>query len=277
MRDDGSLGKTEYRRLVERLVEAARADDRIQAVLVYGSHARGDADAFSDLDIGVVTADGAYDDLLTRREELLRSLGEPLLLEDFGNPVNLHAILADGAVLEFIIHRESDLVLELPHRVLLDKAGVVERARQRRPAPAEPAPSAEDIARRLRAFWHDVDHLITALGRGDTWWAYGQLDELRRGCLNLARLDAGLPLEDEAYWKIDAALPAERLAALRGTVAPPEIRPMLTAASALLDLYRDLARSLAAKHGMPYPAELDRLMANRLSAVEATLSRDRWR
>ena len=27
-------------------------------------------------------------------------------------------------------------------------------------------------------FWHDVEHLVTALGRGQTWWAYGQLDEL---------------------------------------------------------------------------------------------------
>jgi hypothetical protein len=50
---------------------------------------------------------------------------------------------------------------------------------------------------------------------------------------------------------------------------------MLTAASALLDLYRELAIPLSAKHGLPYPADLDRLLSDRLRAVDSTQSRRR--
>jgi hypothetical protein len=39
---------------------------------------------------------------------------------------------------------------------------------------------------------------------------------------------------------------------------------MIAAAGAVLDLYRELAIPLAAKHGVPYPSELDRLVSDRL-------------
>jgi hypothetical protein len=196
----------------------------------------------------------------------VRAIGEPLLTEDFGNPANLHVILTDGVDLELIMTRESELTLELPYRVLLDKDGVEARARTHLPAP--PAdPDTDQVRQLIVGFWHDVGHLITALGRGNAWWAYGQLDELRRMCLNLCRMEAGGAPEDEAYWKVDETLPADRLASLRATVAPPEIGPMVVAASAVLDLYRELAVPLADKHGVPYPSELDRLVSGRLGAL----------
>ena len=49
----------DYRPLLDRLVAVAAADDRILAVLLYGSHARGEADAYSDIDVGLVATDSA--------------------------------------------------------------------------------------------------------------------------------------------------------------------------------------------------------------------------
>jgi hypothetical protein len=37
-------------------------------------------------------------------------------------------------------------------------------------------------------------------------------------------------------------------------------------ALALVDLYRQIAQGIAADHGVPYPAELDRLISARLRA-----------
>lgn len=261
--DNGDVDASALRRATERFESIGLADERIRAVLVYGSHADGTADAFSDLDIGLVVDDAAYEDVLAHSQELVRAIGAPLLIEDFGNPANLHAILADGLDLELILTRESELTLELPYRVLLDKDGVETRARARPPTPA-PDVDSEQIRQLVDGFWHDVGHLVTALGRANTWWAYGQLDEVRRMCLNLARLEAGVQSEDEAYWKVEEAVPAERLASLHATVAPPEFGPMIAAAGAVLDLYRELAIPLAAKHGVPYPSELDRLVSDRL-------------
>ena len=82
---------------------------------------------------------------------------------------------------------EGDLSIEGPYRVLFDRTGVVERA-----VPAtEDRVDSDEIQRRIVWFWHDVEHLVTALGRGQTWWAFGQLDVLRGVCLDLARIADG--------------------------------------------------------------------------------------
>jgi predicted nucleotidyltransferase len=258
----------EYERLAQRLIQITKGDPRMEALLVYGSRAGGSADRFSDLDIGIVTADDAFDAVVADARGLIGKLGRPLFLDDFGEPRELHAILANGADLELIIDRASDLVLEGPHRTLFDHAGVVERAEAKGPPVLEPV-DADDLRRRIVGYWHDVEHFVTALGRGNTWWAYGQLDELRRAYLNLARIEAGQAPEDEAYWKLHDALPAKRLAELRATVAPPEIGPMRDAALSLLDRYREVARKLAERDGVPYPDELDRLISGRLRSLEA--------
>ncbi|MGZ8512928.1 MAG: aminoglycoside 6-adenylyltransferase [Candidatus Limnocylindria bacterium] len=260
------MKETEYRRLADRMLAATEGDERIAALLVYGSHAAGRADAFSDVDFGVVATDAGYDAVVAGADAMVRALGVPLFVEHFGNPARLHVILADGIELELIIDRESELRLEGPHVSLFDRSGVIERARGRGEPPTDP-PDASDVRRRITWFWHDIGHLITALGRRNTWWAYGQLDELRRACLNLARLEAGLPAEDEAYWKLDEAIPEKRLAALAATTAAPEFAPMKDAALAVVDLYRDLATGLATAHGVAYPTELDRLLTARLRGL----------
>jgi len=179
----------------------------------------------------------------------------------------LHVIFADGTALELIIDRESELTFEGPHRVLVDKAGVSERAAGRPGPTPESSDVPEQVRQRIQGFWHDVDHLVTALGRGNTWWAFGQLDELRRMVLNLARLEIGLEPDDEAYWKVDGTLEPDRLAALQATAASLDLGPMRDAGLALIDLYREVASTLAARHGIEYPTELDRLLSDRLRGL----------
>jgi predicted nucleotidyltransferase len=257
------MNDTDYRRLADRLLAATERDDRVVALLVYGSHAAGRADEYSDVDFGVVTTDAGHDSLVAGADALVRALGVPLLLTHFGNPAHLHIILAEGAEVELIIDRESELRLEGPHICLFDRSDSVARAHSRGEPPAH-VPDASEIQLRVQWFWHDVGHLIHALGRRNTWWAYGQLDELRRMCINLARLEAGLPADNEAYWKLEGAIPAERLDQLAATVAVPEFGAMKDAALAVLDLYRDLALGLAAAHGVAYPAELDQVLSAQL-------------
>ena len=253
--------------LIDRLVARAEADERIRALLLYGSHAAGTADEHSDVDIGVVVAKEGFEELIGARDEIVGAAGSALLVFDFGDPTNVHVILEDGTALELIFARESELAFEGPYRALLDKDGVAERAASRHPEASEPL-AAEEVERRIHGFWHDVEHLATALGRGETWWAYGQLDELRRMVIGLARLEADLPPEDEAYWKADRTLPADLLARLSHTVAPLEPGPIRDGALELLEVYREIASALAAWHGVSYPEELDHLLTDRLRRVQ---------
>ena len=254
--------------LIDRLVAACLPDERVTALLVFGSHAAGKADAFSDLDIGLVTTDDAHDDVVAHLEELVRAVGKPLFCEHFGEPAHLHVIYADGAGLELIVAAEHELSIDGPHRVLFDRTGVAERAPRRGRLREDPDSAREEVRRLVVWFWHDVEHVVAAIGRGQRWWAYGQLDELRRVCLNLARLAAGAEVEpSEAYWKVDEAVPAERLEALADTLGPLAPGRVVDAALALVGFYRELAPGLAAAHGIVYPAELDRLVSARLAGL----------
>jgi hypothetical protein len=153
--------------------------------------------------------------------------------------------------------------------MLVDMAGVAGRdAGHASPVP-DPSAEQEEVRRLVQWFWHDVGHVVAALARRQAWWAYGQLEQLRGVCLDLARLDSGVPLEEgEPYWKVDEALGAELLGRLAVTVVPLKLEPMRSAALTLVDRYRELAQPLAMRHGLPYPAELDALLTERLRGLE---------
>ncbi|HWQ13772.1 MAG TPA: nucleotidyltransferase domain-containing protein [Roseiflexaceae bacterium] len=262
-----------HQAVVERFVAACRADARVVAAFLRGSYVTGTADAWSDLDLGLVTTDAAYEEFVAGRAAFLRQLGEPLFLEDFDIPNFVFFVLADGAEGELALGREGDFAHTHagPHRVLLDKTGVLAGAAfpWRAPAPAE---QVERLRRLVHWFWHDLSHFITALARGDLWWAYGQLEVLRRVCGNLARLTHNFSDPDvgeEVYFKVGHALPPAYLAPLEATCCPLERGALLQAARAILRRYQELARPLAQAHGIPYPAELERLTCERLERASA--------
>jgi predicted nucleotidyltransferase len=82
--------------IMNRFITACQADARVVAATLYGSYASGTADAYSDLDLGLITTDAAYEDFIAGREAFLRLLGEPLLLEDFDLPNLIFCIFSDG-------------------------------------------------------------------------------------------------------------------------------------------------------------------------------------
>lgn len=258
-------------KVIDRFVVACRDDARITAALLAGSYARGAADAHSDIDLFLVTTADAYDDFAADPRPFARQLGELLFEEQFGLPDVLFLILADGTEVElgFIPEGRVGQLLGEPHWSLLDKKGLLAGA----PAPYEPAAADAGVAtlrRQLAWFWHDLSHFITAMSRGQLWWAYGQLEALRHTCLNLARLRHNLTdaeVGGETTFKIEAAVPPAELNALRATFCPQEPAAMTAAASIIVEFYQELAKPLAEANGLAYPAELERLMLARLATL----------
>jgi predicted nucleotidyltransferase len=256
--------------VTDRFVAACQADARVVAALLVGSYARGAADAYSDLDLYLLAEDDAYDDLLAGREAFVRRLGEPVFLEDFGSAVSLYSILSDGIEGELEFGRESELshVFSGACRVLLDK----KRITAGMPIPwheaAQPQlKQMETLRRQVCWFWHDLSHFMTAIGRGQLWWASGQLEALRLYCVNLARLRQNFSDPEvgaEGYFKVEQALPVEQLSPLQATFCPQKPGAMLRAALLIVRFYRELAPDLARMHGMIYPDRLDRMMSARL-------------
>jgi len=260
-----------HQNILERFLTACQTDERVVAAFLVGSNAKGKADEHSDLDLYLVTTDAAFDDFDASRESFARRLGEPLFMEDFGGPNILFLIFADGSEVEiyYTSQSQSGGVFNAPYKVLLDKeniaAGITPSENQ-----VDHAQQSEKLRRLVHWFWHNVSHFITAMERDQLWWARGQLEELRAGCVGLARLShnfSDTEVEEEVYFKIEDALPVDSLAPLRETFCPMEKDAMLRAALVILNSYRELAKPLAVVHEIAYPEKLEQVMVERLKNI----------
>jgi hypothetical protein len=260
-----------HQHILNRFVAACQADERVVAAFLGGSYARGAADAYSDLDLGLITSDEAYEMFFAGREAFVRLLGEPAFLEDFGSTTTVFFIFPDGTECELGIGRASQFkqIHTGPHRVLLDKKNILAGVVFSRPE-ADQARQIETLRRLVYWFWHDLSHFTTAMARGQLWWAQGQLEELRLLVVNLARLrhnfsdaEAG----EEGYFKVERYIPVEQLLPLQATFCPMEEEAMFQAALAIVRFYQELAPSLARAHGLTYPADLERAMVGRLEKL----------
>jgi predicted nucleotidyltransferase len=175
---------------------SAQAAAKVAAFLG-GSYAKGTADAYSDLDLCLITTDAAYEDFFASREAFLRQLGEPVFLEDFGLPNIVFFIFPDDTEGELWFGSESHLdhIHRGSYRVLLDKKRMLAGAVFPEHEPRQ-AQQIETLRRQVAWFWHDLSHFTTAIGRGQLWWAHGQLDALRLYCINLARLRQNFSVGD---------------------------------------------------------------------------------
>jgi predicted nucleotidyltransferase len=261
---------TNYQAIIERFVDVCRADDRVIAAFLGGSYARGAADAYSDLDLGLITTDAAYDDFVAQLKVFVHQLGDPLLLESFSLPFVVFFILANGAECELAVGRESDFsaIHGGPHNILLDKTGILQGYTFPHHR-ADPADQIEVLRDQIYVFWHDLSHFITAMARGQLWWAHGQLEILRLMCITLALLDHDFSAHAEGYEKLEKAIPLEKLAALESTFCALEYNAMLQAGLTLVGFYREIASKLAEQHGLRYPEKLEQIMLDRLEHLPA--------
>src|SRR6266567_3761858 len=224
--------------VMNRFVAACQTDERVVAAFLGGSYARDAADAYSDLDLYLITTDEAYDDFYAKREAFIRRLGEPVFQEDYhgGGADFVFFTFPDGIEVERGLGRESHFthIHGGPYRVLLDKKGILAGA----VFPwydAAPAEQTETLHRLVSWFWHDLSHhFITTMARGQLWSAYGALEDMRLTCVNLARLRENFQAEAEGYEKVEQALPVEQLAPLQATFCPLERDAMLQAALVLV-------------------------------------------
>ena len=258
--------------IMNRFVAAGLADERVVAAFLGGSYAKGTADVYSDLDFGLITTDEAYDDFTASREAFLRRLGEPVFLEDYhgGGADFVFFIFSDGTEGELGLGRESHFthIHVGPYRVLFDKKGILAGAVFSWHEPAQ-AEQIETLRRLINWFWHDLSHhFITPMARGQLWSAYGALEELRLTCVNLARLRQNFQDTAEGYEKVEQALSVEQLAPLQATFCPMERGAMLQAALVIVRFYQELAPPLARAHGISYPADLARVMVDRLDRLD---------
>ena len=271
MKTSKMILKPNHQIVLDHFIDACQKDDRIIAAFLAGSYARGAADAYSDLDLDLITTDAAFEDFSAGRDSFMRQLGKPLFLENFGNPNIIFFIFEDGTEGELCIGHENqfEALHTGPYQVLLDKRGLLSGTVHSIKQP-EIGEQTEKLRRLLTWFWHEWMHFTTALGRGQLWWAQGQLEVLRGYCVSLARMRSNFfdtDVAEEPYFKIEGAIAIEQLSALQTTFGPMEKSHLRKSSLVILQVFREFAIPLAQDHELPYPQALEQLMVKQLEEL----------
>lgn len=244
-------------RLCGRVEDALRGDPRFVAAWWFGSYARGEPDALSDLDIWTVVDDGYLEHLLAERHSFVTLVGQPLMkLEVWGNAPDPGAYLMANYLRPSGLYQvdwywQSAFQAKLPRdaRVIFDRAGLpsasnrvtVDFARGPQAQAAGNVGKLEEARQRLSFntlfFWSMVPIAAKKIARREFGAATSLLEKLislvnsMAALLEIPPCQLELPAE-----KLDAAEPAlDQIATLRHIIAFAQaMEPAIAATGAAL-------------------------------------------
>lgn len=272
-------GNRHHRRALAAVTALYTGDDRILAVLIFGSLGRGDWDDYSDLDLAVVARDDAQIDVADETARVAAALaaqGERILFTQAAGeaayliPESLCAVAVDYTPLRAL----TPYVLD-GGRVL---AGTLGEEAIRRAAKANDSPALAPDQQVRRALWLALGAEI-ALQRRRFWRALPTVERLRGALVEVYAVTHG---STRAYAALETgAGPA--LAAKFGRTLPAyfpddpakSVRALGDALIALLHLIEHDLDELSNGQAQLSPDE--RELIDRLRARLAALDKDRQR
>ena len=144
-----------YGRLLDRAVEVLDADDRIRAIWLSGSLARGTADSVSDLDLLLAVDDGRFDEFAREWKEWLADITPTVIARALPFlPGSVYCVTPDRLRLDVVSERVSALANSMfrTRAAVLDKDGLDALIP---PVLAGAGPSAERVAQLIEEFYRD--------------------------------------------------------------------------------------------------------------------------
>jgi hypothetical protein len=259
--------------LLQRILAAARSDERIVGVVDYGSSSEGRSDEWSDLDLTLFIRDTDYDAFARDWKRWAAQFGTLLLayIGGVGHPWTVYAAQPIPLRVDFECQRESQIAglerwpnspTSVEAMVLFDASGgrLAAGAQQLVGRSLRPADVLGTFERVCGDFWYYMLFVHCKLQRGDAWHARQRFHvEVMQNLFALLRLEAGAldhwqgvsPASQAERW-----LSPRRLAQLDACVpagGPEGLRAALTAAATL---GREVCASIAAAQGWRWPEEL---------------------
>ncbi len=250
-------------RLIDSFARVCEDDERILAAFLGGSFATGTFDEYSDVDLYALVRPSAYDGFLADHREFLERLGMPVFLEHFGEfGFDMLVFMFDTGVQGELAVATPDRFLHIhggPHRVLVDKEGLLEGVEFPRCGPSG-AEQLRSLRQELQWFWRDLSLCSVAMSRDRLWTAAGYIESMRRRCADLLRLEKDFAAWPDGYEKLEDAVGAEELLMLEGSFSTLDRAAMAASVDHLVTCYRRVASELARRHGLAYPYALEEVV-----------------
>lgn len=266
-------------RLLQCILDHARRDARVLAVLDYGSTSEGRGDAWSDIDLALSIRPDAWEDFSTNWETWLGECGALLLGFISFNGQPWAVIATEAAPVRVDLHlygrRDDDLRSALAawpnaptsveDMLLFDRdAGlgpVVEQLVGRSLAPDDIATTFSSVAAN---FWYYVHRTWSKMQRGIGWDTHWDISTVLTGNLcALLRLESGAVdrwSASEAASGIEHVISAHRREHLNRCIPGRDPASQVSAFREIVELGVDVCTVLAARYRVPWPEQLGRVM-----------------
>lgn len=239
-----------FQQFIDNAIQALQHDPNVIGLAVGGSWVSDEMDAFSDLDLILVTTYSVAPDLESMRmyaSQLGRTLssfrgdhvGEKRLLVALYDAPLLHVDIKFLTLAEFYERVEEPVIVWERDHLLTD---VIHASTAQYP-PFE-FQTTED------RFWIWMHYALLKTGRGEYFEALDFLSFVRNRVVGpmLQVRNNGLP---KGVRRIEMKIAPDDITCLQSTVAIPEFSPLMRSIAAMMKLYEDLLESLA-------PATLNR-------------------
>lgn len=246
-----------YAALLQRATEAVREDDRVRALWLSGSVARGHADAVSDLDLLLAVRDEDIAAFAADWRGFLARIAPSVIARPLPFlPGSFYSLTTRAERLDVVVEAVGRLGSTpfRARRVVLDKDGLTASV----PAPAlEPGPSPARVAFLVEEFLRDYGMLPVAATRRDLLLGIEGI-HVMRGLLYQLFCQANAPLAITGVKHWSAQLTARQRALLEALpTGGRNLSDMIEATTAVSRAFLTEARPLCAALGVPWPAELE--------------------
>lgn len=247
-----------YGRLLDRAVEVLDADDRIRAIWLSGSLARGTADSVSDLDLLLAVDDGRFDEFAREWKEWLADITPTVIARALPFlPGSVYCVTPDRLRLDVVSERVSALANSMfrTRTAVLDKDGLDALVP---PVVAGAGPSAARVAQLIEEFYRDYGMFPVGTQRGD--WLLGlEAVHLIRTLLYQLFVESNAPLPAMGVKQWSAKLTPAQIAVLEALPTGTAERESVISAHEVVSVaFVTHAREVAAALGVTWPEELHR-------------------
>jgi hypothetical protein len=241
--------------LLERVVEALKANLRVRAAFLRGSFYRGQPDTYSDLDLFAVAETADAEELLDLGRTTLHHAGGTLWVSALdAAPPRLRALFPGPLKLKLTIVTMETLPSYEGWRILFDRDHLL-RTRARTIQSFEPL-RPEHVAMVCDQFWWNMFDSVGQIKRGQLWMALHLLDACRADLAQIMRWRRDPEHPDERYINLERHLTAEDQQALAQSLAGYDLRAIAEALLTAADAFEPAAREVAARVGGDYPVAL---------------------
>lgn len=247
-----------YLPIFDRLIEVTESDERIRALWLSGSLAKGTADGGSDLDVVLALRDEDFDDFAATWRDWLATITPTLIAKELPFAKGCFYSTAVGCERLDVISERASEVAETNHRyrrVVFDRDGLAAKV----PAPKEiPGPDAEKLSTMLGEFLR-IQAITPFMvnERRDYLCAQTGVQTLQKMLYDVF-VEANQPLPPMGVKQYTAKLTAEQVEVLSALPPAAATRESLVPAMrAAVEAFRTHGRRAAEAAGATWPVELD--------------------